>query len=697
MPKVFSEFGNSTEFRHHLQTGPEYRLEGVHKMSTWHEYVQKTGKVPEWPYPVNYDKVNQIESDVLVIGGGVAGLQAAINAVRMGVTVAVLERGHAKRSGAGGAGVDHWHGAVTNPCSKVTPEQYTKACYDSMRGWTGAHVRYIITKESWDTLLECEQMGIQIRDVNDEFIGADFRDEKTKLMFAYDYASRHVIRVWGWNIKPKLYEAAKKLGVNIQNRMMPTALLTVGAKQGNRVVGATAVNTRTGEFYIFKAKAIIIATGGAGRLTLFAPELTASGTMSDMNSAGVGQALGWNAGAEFVNMETSGHNRLSGLGYAPYSMGGAHNTYHGTPIVDADGREVPWMDPFGNELKTVRDRFLPQPGHDFILGEGIGIGPYLPQYRGNDLTRDLVERIRRGEFKLPLYADLSRLPEAERRVIFGMMVGNEGKTRVPVYDTMTRAGFDPDKDLFQAPVMPAEGYSHSNFWGAAINAPPNLRSLGGGGFLTDWDLMTNIEGLYVGAGGNLYGGGCHGESHTTGRYAGKHAAAYAKKAAPPVIDKNQVAGARESAYRPTLQSKEGNGWKEINAAIARIMRDYCGRHKNELTLNLGLRLLNELKTTELASAYASNPHELGRVLECHSLLSLGELVLQASLARRACNSIMDFYRLDYPAMNPPEWNKLLPIRQENDKVKVRDLPLDFFLQAPYASTYEENYQKHTIK
>ena len=657
-------------------------------MSTWHDYVQRNGKVPEWPYPVNYGKVNEVVSDVLVIGGGVAGLQAAINAARMGVKVAVLERGHAKRSGSGGAGVDHWHGAVTNPCSKVTPQMYTDACYNSMQGWTGAHVRYIITKESWDTLLECEQMGIQIRDVKDEFKGADFRDEETKLMFAYDYANKHIIRVWGYNIKPKLYEEAKRLGVNIQNRMMPTSLLTTAGKQGKRVVGATAVNTRTGEFYIFKTKAIVIATGGAGRLTFFAPEITASSSMSDMNSAGVGQALGWNAGAEFVNMEMSGPNRLSGFGYAPYSMGGAHNTYHGTPIVDADGKEVPWMDPFGRELKTVEDRFLPQPGHDFILGEGIGIGPYLQQFRGNDLTRDLVERIRKGEFKLPLYADLSRLSESERRVIFGMMVANEGKTRIAIYDTMTKAGFDPDKDLFQAPVMPAEGYSHSNFWGAGINAPANLRGLGGGGFLTDWDLRTSLEGLYVGAGSTIYGGGCHGESHTTGRYAGKHAAEYAARAPEPVADKNQIEKEKEAAYSATHQSKEGNGWKEINAAIARIMRDYCGRHKNEVTLNLGLRLLNELKTTEMASAYASNPHELGRLLECNALISVGELVIKASLERKASNSILDFHRLDYPAMDPPEWNKLLPIRQENDKVKVRDLPLDFHLKAPYAASYE---------
>jgi succinate dehydrogenase/fumarate reductase flavoprotein subunit len=127
------------------------------------------------------------------------------------------------------------------------------------------------------------------------------------------------------------------------------------------------------------------------------------------------------------------------------------------------------------------------------------------------------------------------------------------------------------------------------------------------------------------------------------------------------------------------------------------MRDYCGKYKNELTLNLGLRLLNELKTTELASAYASNPHELGRLLECHALISLGELVIKASLERKASNSILDFYRLDYPQADPPDWNKLLPIRQEDNRVKVRDLPLDFHLKAPFASSYEENYQKHGVK
>ena len=124
------------------------------------------------------------------------------------------------------------------------------------------------------------------------------------------------------------------------------------------------------------------------------------------------------------------------------------------------------------------------------------------------------------------------------------------------------------------------------------------------------------------------------------------------------------------------------------------MQDYCGKYKNEMTLRLGLRLLRELRSTELASAYASNPHELGRLLECSSLIDFGEAMLQASLARKASNSILDFHRLDYPEMDPEEWNKLFPIRQVNGEARVRELPLDYFSRAPFAPTYEENYRAH---
>ncbi len=105
----------------------------------------------EWPYPVNYGKENEVNTDILVIGGGVAGCHAAINAAKKGATVAVVDKAPIIRSGSGGAGVDHWGGAFTNPRSKTTPEEAMKAGGGgpfSSGGYSLGHLRYITSKES---------------------------------------------------------------------------------------------------------------------------------------------------------------------------------------------------------------------------------------------------------------------------------------------------------------------------------------------------------------------------------------------------------------------------------------------------------------------------------------------------------------------------------------------------------------------
>jgi len=164
-------------------------------MSSWHKFIQRDVPIPEWPYPIRYGEENGVAADVLILGGGIAGCHAAINAARKGIKVVVVEKSMTKRSGAGGSGVDHWQCACTNPCCKVSSEEFTKAAVANFSGYDCGPVRYIQCKESWDALLDCERMGVQIRDVNDELKGADFRDEKTKLMFAYDYENRHTLRV----------------------------------------------------------------------------------------------------------------------------------------------------------------------------------------------------------------------------------------------------------------------------------------------------------------------------------------------------------------------------------------------------------------------------------------------------------------------------------------------------------------------
>ena len=68
--------------------------------------------------------------------------------------------------------------------------------------------------------------------------------------------------------------------------------------------------------------------------------------------------------------------------------------------------------------------------------------------------------------------------------------------------------------------------------------------------------------------------------------------------------------------------------------------------------------------------------------------------MHSSLARKASSLLLDFKRLDYPEVDPPEWNKIVTVRLENGSVKTGELPLKYWLLPPYASSCEENYRKH---
>lgn len=656
-------------------------------MVAWQEFIQKDGSVPDWPYPIKYGCEKKLETDILVIGGGIAGCHAAINARRQGVEVMVVEKGATKWSGSGGAGVDHWIAACTNPCSGVTPEEYTDVAMTSNGGYDCGPLRYISCQESWDALLDCERIGLKIRDTDGEFNGAAFRDEKTGLLFAYDYKNKTTLRVFGHNIKPLLYREMQQLGVVIIDRINVTSLLTTRRKNGTRVVGATGINVRTGEFLVVKSKATIITTGLPGRIWTFSTELRS--TFRDFNNVGDGCAIAWKAGAAFTKMESS-YGDSGAFAYIGYAMGNTHNTWYGCPIVDATGKEVPWFDRDGKPLKQIADRFLPSPGQKFIAG----LGERIPSDYSNqisDLMPDLVDRIRKGEYKLPLYADLTRLPDQERRAIFGLMVGNEGKTRVAVYGALTEAGFDPDKDMLQAPVMPPEAYRNLNYW-SGVDVP-QWRIWGSGGLIVDWDLKTNLDGLYA-AGGAVFGSGAHSSAAATGRYAGRKAAAVVKNSPEPILNLSQIEAEIARVYTPLREYKHNIGWKELNAGICRIMQDYCGQYRSEETLLSGLRLLEDLRQSEATMVHASNPHELGRILECHNIITVGEIALRASLARRASSILLNHYRLDYPTIESVDWRKNLVLQQVGGKAIITEIPLNYHLQPPYRGSYRENYRLH---
>ena len=658
----------------------------------WHEYVNETGKAPEWPYEVNYGKENTVESDVLVIGGGVAGCRAAIAARQRGASVVLMDRGFSKRSGAGGAGVDHWHGAVRNPCSKITPEMYSEAAMDTTDGYTYGLARYIVGMEGWDTLLEAEQMGVQIRDEDDEFKGSIFRDEETKLLFAYDLENKHCLRVYGYNIKPAVNKEARRIGVQVYDRTCVTSLLTEGGKQGARVIGATGINDRTGEFYVFKAKAVIITTGGVSRVGAFAPELTQSQAMSDLNQSGLGHTIGWLAGAEFIRLESIGRAGLSGMGYAPYSTGNDNNTYQGVNNVDKDGKKIHYAYADGRLIDEEEDIFKPCEEGSFIIGHGIGLdNGYKQKYRITHTEPDLWKKVMAGELQQPFYTDMTTLSETSRRLIFGLMLAHEGKCRVPIYKNLTDWGFDPAKDMLQYPVsVYQEPMLLGGSWPGSQHTPPNWRG-GGGGYLVDWRLMTSLPGLFAAGDGPLPGAGCHGEAHTTGRYAGRQAAAFASRNDAIEPDAAQIASVKAKAYAAVNTSGGDIGWKEFNYAVARIMQDYCGEYKTLHTLNMGIRRMRDLLGTEGERMYANNPHELARVYESRSLADLGIAYMEAAKSRKGNVPQIGFNRTDLTENDESgNWN---PIHLEDGNVVSRYLSVRYYLQEPYASSLKENYEK----
>ena len=98
--------------------------------------------------------------------------------------------------------------------------------------------------------------------------------------------------------------------------------------------------------------------------------------------------------------------------------------------------------------------------------------------------------------------------------------------------------------------------------------------------------------------------------------------------------------------------------------------------------------LAEIEEKYVPKLYALDPHKLMRSLEDLNMLAHGQIMLNASLARKASSQPLNFFRIDYPEVDPPEWNKFITVRLEDGKVKTKDYPMDYF------GNLKENYEAH---
>lgn len=637
-----------------------------------------------WPYPNETSVTDRLEADVLVLGAGIAGCMAAIAAAKKGRSVIVVEKAGAARSGAGGSGCDHWEQCASNPCSSVTPEEMLQALMDYSGGYNNAISHYIEAREGWDRLQDIERMGGKIRDDADQFKGAAFRDDDTKLLFAYDYKSRTALRIWGTTFKPAMVSEMRRLGVRLVEHVTVTSLLTEKGNNGSRCIGATGVSGRTGKFFVFSGKSVVMALSRPARLWLFSAAYPGLCEFRPMSCVGSGHAMGWRAGAEFTMMEKSvgGEFSAAGRSYPPYGAGNNHNTWYPASLIDARGVEIPYTDRDGNLLADVMDRFKPAAGQKFFL-KGGNIDK--PMYAIDGPETLSYERLRDLGYKLPFYADLSNLPEQEREVIWGMMVGQEGKTNIPVYKDYHSRGFDPERHILQCYGM---GWKSAEFL-------PQERQLFGltGGFMNDWHLMSSIPGLFV-CGDALFSSNCYGHAATTGHYAGRHAADFAIGAIQPLPDEGQIEAERLRVLAPLSRDLDSSfTWKELNHAISKAMQNYCGGVKEDGLLQAGLAVLQEYERDAAPRAAAANPHELTRLLEVFDILTVGQLIISACLARKSDCPHLEFFRSDAAEGAEP----FIVLRHNGLKATARLVPLDFAGNAGinYAR-YNDEYIRESI-
>jgi succinate dehydrogenase/fumarate reductase flavoprotein subunit len=179
----------------------------------------------------------------------------------------------------------------------------------------------------------------------------------------------------------------------------------------------------------------------------------------------------------------------------------------------------------------------------------------------------------------------------------------------------------------------------------------------------------------------------HSYSAATGRYAGRKAAAYAKKAAEPKISREQVDREKARVYAPVKRSS-GIDWKELHAGVSRVMQYYVSEYRTKNLLTMGLNSLQKIEKESVPQLFAMDPHKLMRCQEDVSILTYAQIITQASLARNASSVPLNFQRIDYPALDPPEWNKFVTLKMVDDKVKIGDLPLAFW------GNMKEHYEAH---
>jgi succinate dehydrogenase/fumarate reductase flavoprotein subunit len=570
------------------------------------------------------DGLAEVSCDVLVIGGGTAGPMAALKAKLKdpNATVILLEKANVKRSGAISMGMDGLNNAVIP--GYATPEQYTKEITIANDGIVDQKPVYKYAQKCYSIIEELDSFGIRfLKNEN-----GDFAVKKVHHLGTYVLPMPN-----GDTVKKALYRQLRRSRILISNRYMATRLLTA---DDGRVAGAIAVNTRTAEFLILKAKAVILCMGAAGRLGLPTSGYM-FGTYENAANSGDGYAMAYHAGAALANLECFQINPLI-------------KDYNGPACAYVAG-------PFG--AYTANNQ-----GSRFIECD----------YWSGQMMLEFYNELQSG--KGPVFLKLDHLHENTISEIESILHNVERPTRGLFHDGR---GTDYRRDMVEMHISEigfCSGHSAS-------------------GVFVDEFARTTVPGLY--AAGDMasvphnYMLG----AFTNGSVAGEDAMSYAQHVDFAPFDAGQVELERERVLAPTRRD-DGIPPNQIEFKTRRLVNDYLQPPKVTRKYELAQQRLAEVRDDIEQQMIARNAHELLRAVETQSILDCADMAAHASLYRAESRWGLYHLRTDYPEKNNDDWFCHTLLSKKNGRMTSEKRPVAPYI-VPIAEDERDLYDKQRIR
>jgi succinate dehydrogenase/fumarate reductase flavoprotein subunit len=572
-------------------------------------------------------KVIPVETDVLIVGGGLAGCMAAINAAEPGdLKVTLTDKSNTMASGCAASGIDHLWSYIP-PVHEKMGYTLEDMAEDHRVGTAFRFFRkdlfLLVAGTMYERVLDLEKFGIRFRYEDSEAPG--------KFRIVYQFTSvPSAFNFDGAPLKPTLTREAKKRGVTILNRVQMTDLIATNGQ----IAGAVGVGTRTGDIYFIKAKAIVMSTGRSNRLSRNRSGFDFN-TRLPSPLSGDGTSMAVRAGLSIINSEFLGSKLLAPCGNYNPNYGDPRNTVQpAARIIDGAGNVVVSRTAFYDWKNLGKEPFNAEESRRRWLED-------RKYWRGNRGT--LPKRIMQGEG--PFYLDFSEATEYEADYI-RWSIRNEGK------GNQFMRYFEEEEGLrLKENAQEYAGWANRELSGTAAK-----------GLWVDKNLETGIRNLF-GAGDEVGGlpWAAGPGAITMGWHAGGLAAGRAREQKSFTPASEDALKARQDLCSAILGRQRGFHWKEVELYIQNLMDFYCGDIRGEGLLKRGLERLEYARSAPLK---AQNPHELARCLDVLSIMDNAELVLSSSIERKETRPTHDFRRLEYPDQDDTNWLVFLAARRD---------------------------------